>query len=169
MQAKHETLPGIGHQPVRTTSKAPTRDVSVFGRRLAAAILGVVLLALSALIHAAAAATIGATWISLGATWTIAILIILLAVYGARTSIVAWRRMCLINGIASLTLLAVGAAEFASQAAPSQSLRPFGPVIGVAVASAMLAISGLVFALLFFLAWHLLPRHHPRRRLRPTS
>lgn len=161
MQAKRETLPGIGHKPLRTTSKAPTRDASVFGRLLAAAILGIVLLALSALIHAAAA-TIGATWLSLGAAWTIAILIILLAVYGARTSIAAWRRMCLINGIASLTLLAAGAAEFAGQAAPNHSLRPFGPVIGVAVASAMLAILGLVLALLFFVAWHLLSRHHPR-------
>lgn len=162
MQAKREILPGIGRKPLRTTSEAPTRNASVFGRLLAAAILGIVLLALSALIHAAAAATIGATWLSLGAAWTIAILIILLAVYGARTSIAAWRRMCLINGIASLTLLAAGAAEFAGQAAPNHSLRPFGPVIGVAVASAMLAILGLVLALLFFVAWHLLSRHHPR-------
>jgi hypothetical protein len=139
------------------TAGGPARG-SAFPRVVAALVMGLVLLALSALIHAAAAASLGGGWMSLGAMWLVAVIATLLAVQRARSGAVAWRRMCLVNAVASLVLLVAGAAALAGPGGTPDRLWPNGPVLGVAVASAVLTIAGLLLALLFFGLWHLLSR-----------
>ncbi len=140
-------------------ASGPARGGVLPGRLLAALLMGVVLLLLSALIHAAAAATLGGGWRSLGMLWLAAILATVIAVGRARSRVGAWRRMCLLNGIASLGLLAAGAADLAEPGAAPDLLWPTGPVLGFAVASAVLTVAGLFLAVLFFAVWHVLSRH----------
>jgi hypothetical protein len=159
-----KALPDTNRQQAIETGVS-SHNKSLFGRLLAAVILGIVLLVLSGLIHTAAAAAIGGTWVSLGVMWLVAVIIVLLAVYGARTRAAVWRRMCFINGVASLGLFSIGAADFASQRVARNVVLPFGPVVGVAVTSATLAIIGLILAAVFFIAWQIL-RHRPGSRWR---
>lgn len=67
MQRRREAFYCIGHKTPAFETAAPTHATSVFGRRLAAVVLGIVPLALSSLIHTAAATTTGANWIVRGA------------------------------------------------------------------------------------------------------
>lgn len=155
-----------GRQATATSSEGMSEGMrhrtSALARFLAAVIMGIVLLALSALIHSAAAATLGGGWWSLGAVWIAAVIATLLAVYTAPSHLAAWRRMCLVNGVASLLLLGFGTAELPRNGYPPELTVPIGPVLGVAIAAGMLVVIGSVLALLFFAAWHLLPRHRPR-------
>jgi hypothetical protein len=87
--------------PMTGNAPSPARHSAFRSRLPAALLMGAVLLALSALIHAAAAATPGGGWTSLGALWLARIVLITLVVYSVRNMLAVWRRMCLVNGIAS--------------------------------------------------------------------
>ncbi len=125
------------------------------GWLLAALGLALILLALSALMHAAAAATLGGEWPSLGGSSVAAIAVAALVIFLAQSKAAACRSMCFVNGVASLGLLALGTVKFYE---PDVIPHP-GPVFGFAVASSVLAIAGLALAAVFFAAWHLLSRH----------
>jgi len=131
---------------------------------LAALVLALILLALSALMHAAAAATLGGGWPSLGGSSLAAIAVAGLVIVLARSSAAACRRMCLVNGVASLGLLTAGVVNLSQP----DIVPHTGPVFGFAVASGVFAIAGLALAALFFVAWHVLSRRaaehdHPAR------
>ncbi|HUZ75389.1 MAG TPA: hypothetical protein VMU87_20590 [Stellaceae bacterium] len=158
MQTQRDALSATHRGRSAIETGKGTAKTFPLGRLLAAVLLGLILLGLSALIHAAAAAPRGAGWPSLGATWFVAIIVILLAVHGARTGVVAWRRMCLIDGVASLGLVAAGAVDLVDRG--TEPYRPpFGPVFGVAYVSGIVAIAGFALAVAFFVAWFLLARH----------
>ncbi len=152
--------PGAAPEKSPTTArKGPAGGSALPGRMLVALLMGWFLIALSALIHAAAAATLGGGWSSLGAMWLAAIVATSVAVWRARSRVAAWRRMCFLNGLASLGLLAAGAADIVGPDGPSEIIWPSGPVLGFSIASAVLAIAGLLLAALFFAVWYLQARH----------
>jgi hypothetical protein len=75
-------------------------------RIVAAFVMGLILLVLSALVHTAAAPTLGAGWSYLWVTWLIAGLIALPAARSAPTSRSFWARLCFVNGVASTAVVA---------------------------------------------------------------
>lgn len=158
MRTTKDALSAPGGKLSPIAAERPVHRTSRLGRLLAALVMGLILLVLSALIRSAAAAALGGGWTPLGAIWLAAIVITLLAVYGARTSLAAWRRMCLINGAASLGLLGIGTADLVSPGISPDIVQPFGPVLGVALVSGALAAVGVFLAVLFFAAWYLLSR-----------
>lgn len=146
MRLIHDASSAASGQPVR-------------GRLAAALLMGLILLILAAMTDAAAAPRLGQGWASLGAIWLAALAATVLAVHQARSGIAAWRRMCLLNAIASLGLLSASAANLAGPRVPPDMLWPRGPVLGFSIASALLTIAGLLLAALFFAVWYLLSRH----------
>ncbi len=155
MGMRQEAYHGIAQKPAATTTGESAHHVSW----LAVLLLALALLALSALFHAAAAARIGGGWRSLGAVWLVALGVIFLALLLVRSSSVACRWMCFIDGVASLGVATAGAVNFTGSTYAPDVTPPPGPVLGFAVASSILVIAGLVLAALFFAAWHLLSRH----------
>ena len=147
MRMRLSAHPGSIHEPAHRVSI------------LVVLLLALALLALSALIHAAAAATLGGGWPSLGAIWLIAIAAILVTVFRARSRREACRRMCFIDGLASLGLLTAGAVDLSGLGRAPDVVPPPGPVVGFAVASSVLVIAGLVLAAVFFAAWYLSSQH----------
>jgi uncharacterized PurR-regulated membrane protein YhhQ (DUF165 family) len=125
----------------------------------AAVLLALILLALSAVFHAAAAATLGGGWQSLSAVWAIALAVAVLAIVRARNGKNACGRMCFVNGVASVGVLIVGTVEEIGPGALPNLMPPFGPVFRFAVASGVIVLVGSILALVFFAGWYLLSRH----------
>jgi hypothetical protein len=157
MQLKRDAMSFVGDEQLASETELRIRKPSRLGRLFAVVFMGLVLLALTALFHSAAAATSGGGWVSLGAIWLAAILAILLAARGAGASVTIWRRMCLLDGLASLGLFAIGSVDLILRDTVS-GIQPVRPVFGVAVASGVLAIAGLVLAIVLLVAWYLLSR-----------
>lgn len=146
--------------------------LSVVGRVLAALLMGVLLLALSGLLHTAAAATLGAGWSYLWVTWLVAVLATIFVAVGAPTARIAWGRLCLINGLAAAAVFVatmagvppVGAVsgEIADQAAWLGVAQPLGAALGAALLSGALGIVAIGLAVVLVGAAHILRRFDAR-------
>jgi hypothetical protein len=143
----------------------------LINRLIAAFVMGLILLVLSALIHTAAAATLGGGVLSyLWVTWLIAVVIVVVAALTARAARAVWVRLCVVNGLASTTaavcLLALPEAalrEMAEGAWSHYTPRPLGAALGTALASGAIGIAAVVAAIIFFASAYFF--HH----LQPTS
>jgi len=155
MQTRRDAMSFARNDQSVAKKERSIHKLSPLTRLFAAVFMGLILLALTALFHSAAAATSGGDWASLGAIWLAAIGAIFLTARGARTSMTMWRRMCLLDGLASLGLFAIGSADLIIRNSPSD-IHPVRPVFGVAIASGVLAIIGLGLVVVFFIAWYLL-------------
>jgi len=166
MRSRVHAHSGTGPAPAVTAGPERAHHVSLW----AVLILAALLLVLSALIHAAAAAPLGGGWPSLGAIWLAALAAIGLAVALTRSRSGTCRWLCLMDGMASVGMLAVGIVNMSGREQTPEALLPPGPVFGVAIASSALVIAGLILASVFFGAWYLMSRHpagpdqHPSAR-----
>ena len=136
--------------------------VAIFAARLVAAlIMGLLILALSGLLHTAAAgATIGRGASYLWATWSVAAIVTCVVAFSAPTGRIAWGRLCALGGLLSTGLLVatlLGAqakevpfGEFAGQAAWLEVVRPVGAALGAAYLSGALGIAALLIAIVLF-------------------
>ena len=143
--------------------------------------MGLLILALSGLLHtAAAAATIGRGASYLWATSSVAVVITCLIAFNAPTGRVAWGRLCALGGLLSTGLLIVSVlagqasetpfGELADQAGWLEFVRPVGAVLGAAYLSGALGIAALLIAIvLFAISYGLLrPPKGPRGRAHQT-
>lgn len=144
--------------PLWQAKKSRGSLAAFVARLVAALVMGLLLLALSGLLHtAAAAATIGAGWSYIWATWLIAVIATLLIAFGAPTGRIAWGRLCALNGLASAGVLLVSTVValqerqkvfggLADQAVSLGFARPIGAALGAALLSAALGIAALFLA-----------------------
>jgi hypothetical protein len=144
----------------------------MINRIVAAIVTGLILLVLSALVHTAAAASLGTGWSYLWMTWLIVVLIALLAL-SAPTSRSVWARLCFVNGLASAAVAACVLAlplpeaalrEIGKGASLPRVVRPLGAAFGAALASGAVGIAAIVAALLFFACAYLFRRPTSHRR-----
>jgi len=143
--------------------------------------MGLLILALSGLLHtAAAAATIGRGASLLWATWSVAIVITCVIAFNAPTGRIAWGRLCIVGGLLSAALLVADLLaaqageprfdEFVDQAAWLDPVRPVGAALGAAYLFGALGIAALLVAVvLFAISYGLLrPSKGLRRRASQT-
>jgi hypothetical protein len=147
----------------------------LINRLLAAFIMGLVLLVLSALVHTAAGATVGGGWSYLWVTWLIAGLIVIVAAVSAPAARTAWARLCVVNGLAStaagvfllaLPLNEAALREMAERASWPYATRPLGAALGAALASGALGLAAVVIAIIFFTCAYFFRHPRPRSHLR---
>lgn len=164
--ATNRRSPGTDNTPA---THAVHRSVwSVLSRFLAALLMGLLLLALSGVLHSAAAATVGAGWSYLWVTWIVAVLATASVVFTAPTAQMAWGRLCLVNGLAAgavfvasmVALPPAGASpgEIADQTAWLGVARPLGATLGAALFSGLLGIVAIGLAMVLVAAAYIL-RH----------
>lgn len=155
-------------------------SVAIFVARLiAAAVMGLLILALSGLLHTAAAgATIGRGASYLWATWSVALIITCAVAFNAPTGRIAWGRLCALSGLLSTGLLLANLlaahaneapfGEFSGQAAWPEFVRPIGAALGAAYLSGALGITALLIAIVLFAISYGLLRPLKGRRGRVT-
>ena len=142
------------------------------GRVLAIVVMGLLLLAISGLIRSAAAGQAGDAMPSIWIVWLAAGAATLALAAFASSARLAWGRLCLLNGLASLTLLLVSLVARASPGAASNATaeaieslgvaRPIGAALGGALVSGALGIAAVTLAVVLFVASAFLLR--PTRR-----
>jgi hypothetical protein len=158
-----------------TAGPASAPAWSVARRLIAALAMGLLLLALSAVIHTAAAASFGVGWPYLWATEMGAAIVALGVALSAPSTLHAWRRLCLINaaaaGIAAVLIGSLSASPpvQGTTGAPDTSPwlgapHPMGAAFGAALFSGLLGIAAATLAIVLLVIFYLL-----RRRGRPSS
>jgi hypothetical protein len=150
---------------------SPTRLLA--SRMLAALIMGLILLALSGVIHTAAAARLGGGWSYLWATWLVVALAVLAIALGSPTPRHAWSRLCLINAAAAGTVFSLCVITGpALRAIAGDRSEPFswpgepyppGAAFGVALLSGAVGIASVILAIVLVGVFYLLrQRKQPR-------
>jgi hypothetical protein len=164
--------PETPHSPkAAPPALSPTRRLA--SRIVAALIMGLILLALSGVIHTAAAARLGGGWSYLWMTWLVVVLAVLAVALGSPTPRHAWSRLCLINaaaaGIAFSLCVITGPALRAIAGDRSEPFAwpgepyPPGPAFGVALLSGVVGIASAILAIVLVGLFYLLRQHKQPR------
>lgn len=138
-------------------------------RLAAAAVLGLVLLALSALINIANGTALGGPWPPIWIGWLVAAIIVVGVTFGAPTVRAAWGRLSFINFIASSVLIASlpwrggGVGASASAMEPLGLSPPLGAALGGAILSGAMGIAAVLAAIVFLIFSYLLLRRNRER------
>ncbi|HXE16228.1 MAG TPA: hypothetical protein VN632_03305 [Stellaceae bacterium] len=148
------------------------REASAVGRVVAAVILGLVLLLLSAIINIAKGAS-GSEWAPMWISWVVACVIVAAIAVGASTLRVVWGALFFVCFLAGVILAASlpwysRAAESVPQSSAelAQSLGlspPVGAAVGGAIVSGAMGIAAVIVTVVFLAASYFLLYHRRHR------